>query len=239
MPASDLRLRTVPEVMAGITKDLMGHAILYISDVHQKSQRLEGYGLYAKFRFLSVDSLQSHFRMAAYGRYSSINNPTYTSTSAAAPNMGTLLFKDIDEINLEGDNSGVQAGVVATQLLHKLALSGSFNYTRAYNNRGDNDLSPNQAKNALGYTFSAGYLAYPKLYTSYKQPNLNIYLEFSGKTNPGKSKTFLEAAPALQVILNSRTRVDVSKRIELYGNMSRMTRNMWLFRIEHNLFNVF
>ncbi len=239
MRGSDLRLRTVPEVMAGITKDLMGHAILYISDVHQKSQRLEGYGLYAKFRFLSIDSLQSHFRMAAYGRYSSINNPTYTSNSSAEPFSSTLLFRDIDEINLEGDNSGVQAGVVATQLLHKLALSGSVNYNRAYNNRGNNDLSPNQAKYAFGYTFSAGYLAYPKIYTSYEQPNFNIYLEFLGKTNIGKSKSFMEAAPALQVILNSRTRLDVSKRVQLYGNMHRMTKNMWLFRIEHNLFNVF
>lgn len=239
MPGSDLGLRMVPEVMVGITKDLMGHAILYVSDVHQKSQRFEGYGLYAKYRFLSSDSLQRHFRMAAYGRYSSIKNPTYTFNGIADLHSSASFFRAIDEINLEGDNSGVQGGVVATQLIHKLALSASVNYNRAFDNKSGNDLLPEQARDALAYTLSAGYLTYPKVYTSYEQPNFNVYLEFLGKSNIGKSRSFLEAAPALQVILNSRTRIDVSKRFQLYGNMHRMTKNMWLFRIEHNLFNVF
>lgn len=237
MPGSDLGLRVVPEVMAGISKGLMGHAIVYISDVHQKSQKLEGYGIYAKYRFLSIDSLQRHFRMAAYTRYSSIKNPTYTTIEGTQ--SGASFVRPIDEINLEGDNSGVQGGIVATQLIHKLALSASVNFNRAFNNRGGNNLLPEQARDALAYTLSAGYLAYPKLYTSYKQPNINVYLEFLGKNNLGKSRSFLEAAPALQVILNSRTRIDVSKRIQLYGNMNRMTKNMWLLRIEYNLFNVF
>ncbi|SKB74914.1 hypothetical protein SAMN05661099_2588 [Daejeonella lutea] len=238
MPGSDLGFRLVPEVMVGITKNLMGHAILYISDIHQKKQKVEGFGVYGKYRFLSIDSLQRHFRMAAYGRYSSINNPTYTLTDFS-PNSSSYSFQAIDEINLEGDNSGVQGGLVATQLIHKLALSASVNYNRAFNNRGGNELLAGQATEALGYTFSTGYLTYPKVYTSYEQPNINVYMEFLGKTNLVDSKSFLEAAPALQVILNSRTRIDVSKRIEIYGNMARMTKNMWLFRIEHNLFNVF
>lgn len=217
----------------------MGHSILYISDLHQKSQKVEGFGFYAKYRFLSIDSLQRHFRMAAYGRYSSIENPTYTFNGITDPHSAASPFKAIDEINLEGDNSGVQGGIVATQLIHKLALSASVNYTRAFDNRGGNDLLPGQGREAFGYTFSAGYLAYPKAYTSYEQPNFNLYLEFLGKTNVSNSRNFMEAAPALQVILNSRTRIDVSKRFQLYGNMHRMTKNMWLFRIEHNLFNVF
>jgi hypothetical protein len=168
--------------------------------------------------------------MAANGRYSSINNPTYT------PGMPT---RPLDEINLEGDNSGLQGGIVATQLLHKLALSASVNYSQAFNNRGGNDLLPGQAGESFGYTFSVGYLTHPKVYTSYEQPNFNVYLEFLGKTNVGSAKNYLEAAPAIQVILNSRTRIDVSKRFQLYGNMQRMTKNMFLFRIEHNLFSVF
>ncbi len=239
MPGSDPGLRIVPEVMFGITKNLMGHSILYISDVHQKSQKFEGFGVYAKYRFLSIDSLQRHFRMAAYGRYSSINNPTYTLTSPTDLHSPTGFYKALDEINLEGDNSGMQGGIVATQLIHRLALSASVNYTRAFDNRGDNDLLPGQAREAVGYTFSVGYLTYPKVYTSYEQPNFNVYLELLGKTNVVNSKNFMEAAPALQVILNSRTRIDVSKRFQLYGNMHRMTKNMWLFRVEHNLFNIF
>lgn len=230
MPGKDLGLRTIPEAMIGITKNLMGHSSVYISDLHQKSQKIEGFGFYAKYRFISIDSLQRHFRMAAYGRYSSIKNPTYTPG---------IPLQALDEINLEGDNSGLQGGIVATQLLHKLALSASVNYNRAFNNRGSYDLLPGQARNGIAYTFSAGYLTFPKVYTSYEQPNFNVYLEFLGKTNVGRAKNFLEAAPALQVILNSRTRIDVSKRFQLYGNMQRMTKNMFLFRIEHNLFNVF
>ena len=230
MPGSDLALRTIPEVMFGVTKNLMAHSSIYISDVHQKFQKVEGYGFYAKYRFLSIDSLQRHFRMAAYGRFSSVSNPTYAPGAPALP---------LDEINLEGDNSGLQGGIIATQLLHKLALSASLGYTRAFNNRGNYDLLPGQSNKGLAYTISAGYLTLPKVYTSYQQPNFNIYLEFLGKTNLGNDKRYLEAAPALQVILNSRTRIDVSKRIQLFGDMNRMTKNMFLVRVEHNLFNIF
>ena len=235
MPGSDLGLRIVPEIMVGITKNLMGHSILYISDVHQKSQKIEGFGFYAKYRFLSIDSLQRHFRAAGYGRYSSIKNPLYSTMDMG---HGLELRLPQDEINLEGDNTGVQGGIVITQLLHKLAVSASVNYSKAFDNRGGNNLLSYQANESIGYTFSTGYLASPKVYTSYSQPNLNIYLEFLGKTNVNKDQNFMEAAPALQVILNSRTRIEVSKRFQLYGNMSRMTKNMLLFRIEHNLFNV-
>ena len=237
MPGSDLGLRVIPEIMVGMTKNLMGHSILYISDVHQKSQKIEGFGFYAKYRIISVDSLQRHFRAAVYGRYSSIKNPLFTVMDMGHPGLQLQLPQD--EINLEGDNSGIQGGVVITQLLHKLALSGAVNYSKAFDNRGGNNLLLYQANQSIGYTFSAGYLAFPKVYTSYSQPNINIYLEFLGKTNVNKGQNFVEAAPALQLILNSRTRIDVSKRFQLYGNMSRMTKNMLLFRIEHNLFNVF
>lgn len=240
MAGSEMRLRTVPEIMVGITKNLMGHSILYISDVHQKSQRVEGFGFYAKYRFLSIDSLQRHFRVSAYGRFSSIKNPTYTLSQAMFDlHSPTSFFQPIDEINLEGDNSGMQGGIVATQLIHKLALSASVNYSRAFNNSGEYSLLPGQARDAIAYSFSSGYLAYPKLYTNYNQPNLNLYLEILGKTNVEKGKYFVEAAPAVQLILNSRTRIDISKRFQLYGNMHRMTKNMFLFRLEYNLFNVF
>ncbi len=224
--------------MVGVTKNLMAHSVLYISDVHQKSQRIEGFGFYAKYRFLSIDSLQRHFRAAAYGRYSSIKNPLYTTMDMGG-HEGFSFRIPQDEINLEGDNSGIQGGIVMTQLLHKLALSGSVNYTKAFDNRGGNDLLSWQANESVGYTFSTGLLAYPKSYTSYSQPNLNLYLEILGKSNIGKDRSFMEAAPALQLILNSQTRIEVSKRFQLYGNMTRMTKNMFLFRIEHNLFNVF
>lgn len=227
MPGSDASVRFIPEVMYGVAKSLMVHSSMYISDVHQKSQRVEGFGFYAKYRFLSIDSVQRHFRAAAFARYSSVNNPI---------SSGTRL---IDDINLEGDASGVQGGIVLTQLLHKLALSASGSYIRSFDNRGGNIRLPGQADDAIAYTFSAGYLSYPKVYTSYSQPNLNLYFEFLGQSAIGQGKSYVEAAPAIQLILNSRTRIDVSRRFQLYGNMNRMTKNMFLIRLEHNLFNVF
>lgn len=226
MPGSDVAARFIPEIMLGISKNLMVHSSLYISDVHQKDQRVEGFGFYAKYRILSIDSVQRHFRVAAYGRYSSVKNPLFNNNQV------------LDDINLEGDNSGIQGGLIITQLLHKLALSASLNYTRGFNNRGGFNFLPGQSRDAISYSFSAGYLTYPKVYTDYKQPNLNIYLEFLGKSNPGKDQSFMDVAPAIQLILNSTTRIDISRRFQLYGNMDRMTKNMYLLRIEHNLFNV-
>lgn len=219
---SNFKSRTIPEVMFGLNKNLMVHANAYVSDFYQKNPKLEGWGAYAKFRFLSIDSVQRHFRAAAFARYSHVNNPVMNN-----------------EINLEGDNSGLQGGLVFTQLLHKLALSGGLSYTRALDNGGGHKLLPSQADQAVGYTFSAGYLIYPKAYTDYSQPNVNLYLEFLGKSNPGQSRNLMEVAPAVQVILNSKFRIDLSQRVQLWGNMSRTGKNMYLLRMEYNLFNAF
>ncbi len=216
------KTRFIPEIMVGVHKNLMLHANAYLSNFYQENQKLEGYGFYAKYRFLSIDSIQRHSRAAAYIRYSNIKNPI-----------------NGDEINLEGDNSGIQGGLIFTQLLHKLALSGSVNYTKVFDNNGGYKLSPNRANQSIGYTFSSGYLLFPKVYESYDQPNLNIYLEFLGKSNIGTSQNFMDIAPALQLILNSKTRIDISKRQQLCGNMQRTTKNMYLLRLEYNLFNVF
>jgi hypothetical protein len=218
---TDFKNRTNLEVMFGANKHLMLHANTYFSDFYQTQQHFEGYSFYGKYRFLSIDSVQRHLRGALFTRYSSIKNPLVN-----------------DEINLEGDNSGIQSGVVFTQLLHKLALSGSLSYSKAFDN-GTYKLSPGQADKSIGYTFSSGYLIAPKRYTDYKQTNVNLYAEFLGKTNPGKGENLMDFAPALQFIFNSKLRVDLSQRIQLWGNMNRSTKNMYLIRAEYNLFNVF
>ncbi|MFM6977036.1 MAG: hypothetical protein ACKOW2_09355 [Sphingobacteriaceae bacterium] len=213
--------RIIPEVMLGLDKNLMVHASAYLSNFYQSKTQLNGWSTYAKYRFLSNDSTNWHFRGAAYAKYASFNNPvTY------------------QEINLEGNNSGVQVGVVFTQLLHKLALSGSVNYTKALNNRSGNLFPDNLADESIGYTFSSGLLVYPKLYRNYKQTNINLYLEFLGKSNIGTNQHLMDAAPAVQFILNSNLRIDLSQRIQLWNNMSRAGKNMFLVRLEYNLFNV-
>ena len=37
-----------------------------------------------------------------------------------------------DETNLEGDNSGLQYGIITTQLLNKLAISSTFSYLKLF-----------------------------------------------------------------------------------------------------------
>ena len=127
--------RTSLELMFGANKNLMLHGSLYASDFYQTSQHFEGGSVYAKYRFFSVDSVQSHFRGAFFVKASAINNPvTY------------------QEISLEGDNSGLQTGVVFTRLIHKLAILVTGSYLRAFPNSGGFAIPPGNSHDALAYT---------------------------------------------------------------------------------------
>jgi hypothetical protein len=213
--------KIIPEAMLGLTKNLMIHQSLFINNVQQNSFKTTGGAFYAKYRFLSIDSMHSHFRGAVYGGYAAVN--------------GVISAR---EISLDGDNTGWQGGIVFTQLLHKLALSGSVSYTKALNNKKGNLLPADFGSESLGYTLSSGLLVYPKSYRSYKQTNVNVYLEFLGKSNLGKKEHVLDAAPALQFIINSNFRIDVSQRVQLWSSMTRNQKNLFLLRLEYNLFNL-
>ncbi|PWS27879.1 hypothetical protein DHW03_09915 [Pedobacter yonginense] len=213
--------RTIPEVMFGFNKNLMAHAKAFLSDMDGK-YRLEGGSLYAKYRFLSIDDTHSHFRASAFGRLSTSIRPTYTR-----------------DINLEGDNSGLQGGVIFTQLLHKLALSATLGYTHAFDNQRRQVAGMPRPNNMLSYSLSSGYLVLPIAYTNYNQPNFNVYLELLGKTDPSSGQSYLDVAPAIQVILNSKTRIDLGYRFQATGNLEgRYTKNMYLLRAEFNFFNI-
>ncbi|MEJ7556963.1 MAG: hypothetical protein WKF66_01565 [Pedobacter sp.] len=221
MSQSGFVTRTIPEVMIGFNKNLMAHAQGFFSDMDGR-YRLEGGSLYAKYRFLSNDNVRSHFRGAAFARISTSKRPTYTQ-----------------DINLEGDNSGFQGGVIFTQLLHKLALSGSISYLQAFRDDEKQHPTMDRPEQLLGYSVSSGYLLLPFVYKNYNQPNLNLYFEVLGKTNPSNGRSYIDFAPAVQLVLNSRTRIDAGYRFEVAGNMKdRYTKNMYLVRLELNLFNV-
>ena len=150
--------RTSLEVMYGASRSLMVHGSLYASDFYRPGQHFEGGSVYAKYRFLSIDSVQKHFRGALFAKVSSISNPVVNQ-----------------EITLEGDNSGLQSGVVFTQLLHKLALSGSASYLYDWNNSGVYRIPSLYARGAVAYSLSAGYLLLPNAYRDYKQVFQNAY----------------------------------------------------------------
>ena len=223
-------LRLDPEIMIGASKKLMVHFNAYASDMYQQNIKFEGAGIYAKYRFFSNDDIHSHFRMAAFGKISFIDNPT----ELHAGNK----FYGSDEIDIDGNNSGMLSGIVATQLLHKLALSSSIYFINRFDNLNTSKL-PWQSAQAMSYTFSAGYLLFPKEYKDFRQTNFNLYCEFIGSNSLDKKGYYIDAAPAFQFIFNSISRLDFSYRWQLTGNMQRLSENYFLLRFEYNLLNVF
>ena len=209
----------LPEIMWGVNKHLMLHAEGFISN-RNKGLSAEGAAAYAEYRFYSRDKVYRHLRLAAFGR---------------------LSFNKADihqeELETNGHNSGMELGLIATQLLHKQALSATTSYEQVTDNGDGNEFPSGQANKALNYTLSTGRLLLPKSYTGYGQINLNVIVELLGQSLLGNGKSYLDIAPSIQFIFNSQTRVDIGYRHELYSNMERTAPNGLMLRVEHLLFN--
>ncbi len=244
--------RLNPEVMVGVSKKIMLHVNGYASNMMQNKLKFEGGSVYAKYRFFSKDDIHSHFRMAAFGKFSVIDNPAvliYTEPHAIDDgNGGTIIhdfinYKPQNEIEIDGGHSAITGGFIATKLVNKLAVSSSVGYLYRLNNV-NNKRETIVPWKAINYTLSAGYLIYPKEYTSYKQTNINLYAEFLGNSFLGnrswdKGKYYIDFAPAVQFIVNSIARVDVGYRTQLTGNTLRMANNAFLIKVEYNFLNIF
>jgi hypothetical protein len=216
--------RYSPEVMIGISKKWMMHANVTFSDMHQDKFIFESSRLYAKWRFLSFDDVHKHFRMAAFGSASYSRN-----------------HLNFNEINLNGDQSGVQVGLVATQLWNKLAISGTASLNEVLHKyRWDEAHSSLHAFEALNYSLSAGYLLLPFEYRDYKQTNLNLYLELLGGTNIDwpQEKNYLDLAPSIQFIFNSTDKVNFGYKFQIAGDISRMANQSFMISYEHIFLNV-
>lgn len=209
-----------PEVMWGLNKHLMLHLDGYFSNAGG-SFAGEGFGVYAKYRFFSRDKVYRHFRMAAFAR--------------AAVNYSQI---QDEELSTGMKTTGYQAGFIGTQLLHKTALSATAYFERAFDNGGGNEQPKFQGNNAINYTLSVGHLMLPRKYSSYKQTNFNLMLEFPGQYQTTNQQNYLDVAPSLQLIFNSQTRVDIGYRRSLHGNMYRVSPNGFLIRIEHLFYRV-
>ena len=158
--------RLMPQVSLGISKKLMFYIGGTFSNMHTPDFKYESVNFYAKYRFLSKDDIHRHFRMATFINASTTKAPFH-----------------YDEITLMGDKSGIQAGIIATQLWHKLALSGTLSHTQVLDNSRFNKVLyiPKRIYQSVNYSLSGGYLFFPKQYTDYKQTNLNLYLELVGE----------------------------------------------------------
>jgi hypothetical protein len=178
--------------------------------------KLNGANLYAKYRFLSIDDQNKHLRFACYGEYA-LNKAAH----------------DEAEPNLMEDNGGFGAGIITTWLFHKFATSFTFGFIKPKSYQ-ENIYNAITLKNmhtiinygdAIRYNLSLGYLLYPKKYENYQQKNLNIYIEFMGKSyqqasviqdgetinissNALQKGSYLDIRPGIQAIFNSNLRVD-------------------------------
>jgi hypothetical protein len=215
------------EASIGLNKKWMIRPGFTFSDMYtNRVVKWESVSLYTKFRFYSQDEVHRHFRAAAFFKalYSS-NNLEY------------------DELNADGDQSVVQGGVILTQLINKLAISSTLALTEVTNNeRWKKYPGPrNFGYRSFNYSVSAGYLFYPKQYTSYKQTNFNVYLELIGSSGIDRKYYFVDLAPAVQFILNSNTKVNLGYRFQAKGNAYRMSNAApsISFSVERTFFNTF
>ncbi len=220
---SGIDQRYSPEVMFGISKKWMVHATFTFSNMYEPFFYYESARLYGKYRFLSKDEVHKHFRMAAF------------ATAAYSRN-----HLQHNELNLMGDHSGVQVGLIATQLWNKLAVSGTASLIEVLDEQRNDKTMPQQyAFESLNYSLSAGYLVLPLDYKDYKQTNLNIYAELLGGRNLDweYEKYFLDLAPSLQLIFNSTSKLNLGYRFQLKSDIYRNMKNSWMISFEYIFLN--
>jgi hypothetical protein len=215
--------RYTPEVMFGLNKKWMVHASMSFSDMHETNFYFESAKLYAKYRFLSKDEVHQHFRMAVFG--SAIYSRNHL---------------DHNELNMYGDQSAAQVGLIATQLWNKLAVSGTASIIEVFDEKRNDKVLPQQyAFESFNYSLSAGYLVLPKDYTDYNQTNLNIYAELLGGRNLDwkYEKYYLDLAPSLQLIFKSTGKLNVGYRFQLKSDIYRLMKDSWMISYEHIFLN--
>ncbi len=213
------------ETAFGLSKKLMIHPSVTVSDMYTNSAtRYESIGLYVKYRFLSNDEVHKHFRVAFYAK-------------------GVIGRNDLkyEEITVDGDHTAVQGGLIFTQLIHKLAISSTIGLTEVLNKERwlKYDGARHYSYQNFSYSLSAGYLLLPRQYKGFKQTNLNVYCEFMGGAAIDRRAGYFDMAPALQLIINSNSKVNLGYRFQLFGGAYRMAPSGLLVSYERSFLNVF
>lgn len=189
--------------------------------------RFNGLNFYAKYRFYTHDAQNRHLRLAAWAQYSHLN-----------------VAHDEGEPNLQDDTRGFGAGLIGTYLYRHFAVSFNGGLILPSEYKGDvpdilAGLPSVPARVVYGkawqYNLSFGYLLLPQRYSSYRQTNINLYLELLGKSYDGAKVYFenigmpgsayevtglgkevlsrsyyVEAHPGIQAIIRSNLRIDLS-----------------------------
>ncbi len=196
--------------------------------------RFNGFNFYAKYRFLTSDEKNEHFRMALYGEWSNVKQ----AHAEAQP-------------DLLDDTRGYGGGFITTYLKNRFAasLTSGFIIPIYYEETVPLHTVPSHVGSsiptftelhygrAIQYNLSFGYLLYPKEYKNYEQTNWNIYLEFIGKAYeaakvikdglPIETQTYalnaghsIEVYPGIQAIVASNLRIDFSVGFNLVNDFT-------------------
>jgi hypothetical protein len=199
-----------------------------------------GVHVLAKYRFLSIDKKNEHFRMAALAEWSSVN-----------------VAHDEAEPNLMDDTGGYGGGFIATWLKKRFAASFTYGFIKPksyYEKQTDFTGGPDLPTriyygDASKFNLSLGYLLYPKHYTGYDNPNWNIYLEFLGKRYGAATVIqngaaissraialadgyYWEVHPGIQRIVNSNFRMDLTVGLSLLSRSYVRFTPVWMFAVQ-------
>ncbi len=212
------------QVVAGLTRRWTMRVGGSWGNMQTYSVKPESVGFYSRYRLLSTDEVHRHFRLAAFveGAYT------------AAP------FRH-DEVSLMGDKSGLEAGIIATRLTNKLALSATASHTQVLHASRKNAalFDPARTFQTMQLSLSGGYLLLPREYRDYRQTNLNLYAELLTQRSLDNGKYYVDLAPALQLIFSSRTKLNLGYLFQLNGTMDRMAEQSWLLTLESTWLGVF
>lgn len=215
------------EVMYGVSAPLMVHALAYASN-YNSTFSLETVGMYAKYRIFTDDAFKYHVRMALYGK------ALFGSQNSTTP-LGVL----------SGSSPYLGGGLIATMLLDHFALSTTLGGAGAIPDISlEQGLTGYQKISAFNYSLSAGYLLYPSVYTSYNDPNVNLYFEVLGTrmnyaSGASASASELVLAVGSQVILNSIARIDLAFKTSVFSSLPRERKNSIVLKFERDFYNFF
>jgi hypothetical protein len=214
--------RYSPEVQFGISKKVMLQIGNSLSDMNSPNLRWESAYAYIKYRIISQDDVHRHFRMAAFAKGAYSRSPFH-----------------FDDINLGGDKSGVEAGLVVTQLINKVAVSANISHVQVFDSSRNHEsfYIPRRNYQAMNYSLSAGFLLLPVEYKDYRQTNLNLYVELLGQQSLDRRQHYWDLAPAVQFIFNSISKLNIGYRFQLSGNMDRMTKQSWQIAYVYTFLN--
>jgi len=202
----------IPSISYGLSKKIMLSGSFQFSNKPYEQDMMPNFGfsglkLYSKQRILTTDKQKYHTRLSSFLKYSYHENKFMK-----------------DNLDLELQDTGLELGIIGTQLINKLAISITTAITRISNidekfTQGSTVKWQKTNLNTFKNSISAGYLLFPRKYKSYRQTNFNLYVEYLTNTILNKefpvrydkfSSTF---APGIQFILLSRSRLDFSYKI--------------------------